>query len=65
MTAAALALQKAVYAALVADDGVGALIGDRIYDGAPRDAVFPYVTIGRTTESPTGAPAPRTAPSTG
>ena len=28
MTSAALALQKAVYAALVADDGVGALIGD-------------------------------------
>ncbi len=49
MTSAALALQTAVYAALVADAGVGALIGDRIYDGAPRTAVFPYVTIGRTT----------------
>ncbi len=30
MTSAALALQKAVYAAFVADDGVGALITDRI-----------------------------------
>ncbi len=49
MISSALALQKAVYAALVADDGVGALIGDRIYDGAPRDAVFPYLTIGRMT----------------
>ena len=51
MTSAALALQKAVYAALVADDGVGALIGDRIHDGAPRDAVFPYATIGNATVS--------------
>ena len=49
MTSAALALQKAVYAALIADDGVGALIGDRIYDTAPRDAVFPYATIGGAT----------------
>ena len=49
MTSAALALQKAAYAALTADDGVGALIGDRIYDGAPRDAVFPYATIGGAT----------------
>jgi hypothetical protein len=49
MTSAALALQKAVYAAIVADDDVGALIGDRIYDLAPRNAVFPYVTIGQTT----------------
>ena len=51
MTAAALALQKAIYAALATDGGVGALIGDRIYDGAPRNAAFPYVTIGRTSET--------------
>ena len=49
MSSAALALQKAIHAALVADDGVGALIGDRIYDVAPRNVVFPYATIGRTT----------------
>jgi len=42
----ALSLQKAVFAALVGDAGVGALIGDRIYDAAPRNAVFPYVAIG-------------------
>lgn len=41
-----LALQKAVFAALVADGGVGALVGDRIYDAPPRDAAFPYVTFG-------------------
>jgi hypothetical protein len=49
MTSPALSLQKAIWAALVADAGVGALIGDRIYDSAPRDAVFPYVSIGATT----------------
>ena len=41
MTAAALALQKAIYAKLVADDGVDALIGDRVYDIVPRNAAFP------------------------
>lgn len=46
MTHPALALQKAVFAALVADAGVGAAIGDRIFDAAPRSAVFPYATFG-------------------
>jgi hypothetical protein len=50
MTSATLALQKAIYAALVADEGVGVLIGDRIYDIAPRNAAFPYVTLGRVSE---------------
>jgi hypothetical protein len=48
MTHPSLALQKAVFAALVADAGVGALVGDRIYDAPPREPVFPYVTIGDT-----------------
>lgn len=48
MTHPSLALQKAAVAALVADAAVGALIGDRIYDAAPRDAQFPYLTIGET-----------------
>jgi hypothetical protein len=39
-------LQKAVFAALVADSAVGALIGDRIYDAPPRAATFPYVSLG-------------------
>jgi hypothetical protein len=46
MTHPALALQKAVYAALVADDATGALVGDRVYDAAPRAATFPYVSFG-------------------
>ena len=46
MTHPSLALQKAVVATLVADAGVGALVGDRIYDAPPRDAAFPYLTIG-------------------
>ena len=47
MPQASFALQKAVVAALTADAPTGALIGDRIYDAAPRDAVFPYLTIGQ------------------
>ena len=46
MTHPSLSLQKAVYAALVADAGVGALIGDRVFDAAPRNAAFPYATFG-------------------
>jgi hypothetical protein len=46
MTHPALALQKAIHAALLADAAVGALVGDRIYDAAPRDAAFPYVAYG-------------------
>lgn len=48
MTHPTLALQKAVVAALTADAAVGALIGDRIYDATPRNATFPYLTIGQT-----------------
>jgi hypothetical protein len=46
MTSPALALQKAVYAALVADSATGALVVDRIYDAIPRAATFPYVSLG-------------------
>jgi hypothetical protein len=48
MTHASLALQKAVFAALVADPGVGALVGDRVHDAPPGEPAFPYVTIGDT-----------------
>lgn len=41
-----LALQKAVFAALVADANVGALVADRIFDAAPRNAAFPYLSFG-------------------
>ena len=40
------ALQRAIYETLVADAAVGALVGDNIYDAAPRNAGFPYVAIG-------------------
>ena len=46
MTHPALALQKAVFAALAGDAGVAALVGDRIYDAPPRHAAFPYVRLG-------------------
>jgi len=49
MSSAALALQKAIVAALIADPATGALVGDRIYDAPPRDSAFPYVTLGDTT----------------
>ena len=46
MTSAALALQAAIVAALLADDDLAALVGDRIHDAPPRDAAFPYVSLG-------------------
>lgn len=45
------ALQQAVYAALLADSGVAALAGARIYDDVPGDAAMPYVVIGEDQES--------------
>ena len=44
MTSAAIELQKAVFAALT-----GALGGPGVYDIAPTNAPFPYITFGRTT----------------
>lgn len=43
------ALQAGVHAALLADAGVQALLGDppRVHDEPPESAVFPYVTFGR------------------
>jgi hypothetical protein len=53
---AALELQKAVFAVLTGDAGVGALVGDRIYDATPRKAQFPYLNFGsgRTDDWSTG-----------
>lgn len=42
----ALAVQKGVRAALVADAGVAALVSTRIYDEPPSDVVFPYLRFG-------------------
>jgi len=41
-----LALQKGVRAALVADAGVSALIGTRLYDEPPQNVAFPYARFG-------------------
>lgn len=43
-------LQTVIYNALVADAVVGALVGDRVYDGAPSDRAFPNVIFGPTQE---------------
>jgi hypothetical protein len=50
---AALALQQAVFAALSADAGVGAVLGSppRVYDEVPRGAVVPYAVLGEATET--------------
>lgn len=39
-------LQKAIVSALKASPEVDGLVGDRIYDHVPDNAVFPYVTYG-------------------
>ena len=49
------ALQKLAFDTLIADAGVGALVGDRIYDGVPKDAGFPYVSFGPTDVVPDDA----------
>ncbi len=41
------ALLAALREAALADSGVAALVGQRIYDDPPADVVFPYVTPGR------------------
>jgi hypothetical protein len=47
MPAASVALRAAIHDALVADSGIRAALGGaRIYDAPPRDAAFPYVTLG-------------------
>ncbi|MBS3650799.1 DUF3168 domain-containing protein [Pseudaminobacter sp. 19-2017] len=46
---AAIELQKAVVAALTSDNAlVGLLGGAKVYDHAPPQASFPYITLGRT-----------------
>lgn len=39
-------LQTLIFDTLVADAAVGALVGDRVYDGAPSDREYPCVTFG-------------------
>ena len=47
MTTASVALRAAIHDALLADGALtSALGGGKIYDEPPRDAGFPYVTLG-------------------
>lgn len=49
MTAAAAELQRAIFGALTGDAELrAALGGPRVYDHAPANVAFPYVTFGRT-----------------
>lgn len=48
----ALALQKAVIAALRADAAVSALVAGRVYDEPPQGVEAPYVRIGNVDVSP-------------
>jgi hypothetical protein len=47
MPTAATALRAAIHDALVVDGALNALLGGpRVYDEVPREAAFPYVTLG-------------------
>jgi hypothetical protein len=49
MTAAAADLQEVLFEALAGDEALAGLLGGtKIFDHAPADARFPYVTLGRT-----------------
>lgn len=39
-------LQQVIFDLLVADAGVGAIVGDRIYDGVLPEALHPYISFG-------------------
>ena len=41
-------LQKAIFEALAANGALAALVGTRVFDHAPANAAFPYITFGRT-----------------
>lgn len=56
MTVANVALRAAVYDALRADSALGSALGGvKIYDEPPRDAAFPYVTLGEARIAPVAA----------
>jgi hypothetical protein len=49
MTAPAAELQKAIFSSLSGDATLVALLGSaRIFDNAPANVAFPYITFGRT-----------------
>jgi hypothetical protein len=44
----AFALHKVIFAALAASTPISGLVGARVFDAPPRNAAFPYVTLGET-----------------
>jgi hypothetical protein len=47
MSSSHVALRAAIHDALVADSGLAAALGGaRVYDVPPREAAFPYITLG-------------------
>lgn len=47
MTPSSVALRAAIHTALCGDSGLAAVLGgNRIFDEPPRNAAFPYVTLG-------------------
>lgn len=49
---ASIDLQTLIFERLVADAGVHALVGDRIFDGMPSDSDYPCITFGPSDYSP-------------
>ena len=47
-----LEIQKAVVAALLADNGVSALVGPRVYDRPPANVVLPYIRLESVVRAP-------------
>lgn len=48
-------LQKAIYAALLADPDVSGMVSDRIYDGVPESVLAPYISFASSDVSDDGA----------
>lgn len=46
MASPSLELQGAIVSRLKATSAVTSIVGDRVYDRVPKDALFPYITIG-------------------
>lgn len=55
MASASVEFQQAIVALLKADAAVSAAVGTRVYDGAPADATYPFITIGESTIIDDGA----------
>lgn len=52
---ASVSLQDLILEKLASNTDVSAIVGDRIYDGVPPGAVFPYISFGATDYTPDDA----------